>query len=264
MAKRWPKCRIFSKRWDFIVLVLVSAHAKRVGVSRMRDSHFIKLKKYTRLFQILRTIFNNIHLFSVKENIKQHLFDKVKKLQLGHSNTSNIKYKTFKAQKYLTNHKLNNHEVSLLFSLRSRTAYGFKAKFPYNIEQLFPFGCEELDTQEHCILCEKAYPNSLRNPDIVYNDIFSDDSAKQSAVVKLFSNLLERREETSFLNTGPSCCPEGDSNSSHACIGNKYIYIVQCLYQKLQNILMNPHFWYYPRSMYPGKYGKKLHIKTFN
>ena len=117
----------------------------------------------------------------------------------------------------MTNHKLNNHEVSLLLSLRSRTAREFKANFPYNIEQLCPFGCEELDTQEHCLLCEKAYPNSLRNPDIVYDDIFSDDSAKQLAAVKLIATLLERREDTSSLNTGPSCCPEGDSNSSHAC-----------------------------------------------
>ena len=157
------------------------------------------------------------HKSLVKDNIKQHVFDKLKKLQLGHSKISHIKYKTFETQKYLTNHKLNNHEVSLLFSLRSRTAREFKANFPYNIEQLCPFGCEELDTQEHCLLCEKAYPNSLRNPDIVYDDIFSDDSAKQLAAVKLIATLLERREDTSSLNTGPSCCPEGDSNSSHAC-----------------------------------------------
>ena len=51
----------------------------------------------------------------------------------------------------------------------------------------------------------------------IYSDIFSYDSTKQKAVVQLFANLLKRREDTSSFNTGPSCYPERDIDSSHAC-----------------------------------------------
>ena len=47
MLKSAQKCRKVSKRQDFIVSVLLLAHAERVGVSRMRD-----LKKNT--LQILK------------------------------------------------------------------------------------------------------------------------------------------------------------------------------------------------------------------
>ena len=37
LIKRSQKCRKVSKKQDFIVLVLLSAYAERVGVSRMQD-----------------------------------------------------------------------------------------------------------------------------------------------------------------------------------------------------------------------------------
>ena len=154
----------------------------------------------------------------MKRSIKDHVFSKLKNLQKEHSKISQISYQTFEAQGYLKDHKLNNHEVSLLFALRSRTAREFKANFPYNNDQLCPMGCFEMDTQEHCLLCEKLYPKDTRNPTILYSDIFSNDSTKQKAVVQLFADLLERREDTSSFNTGPSCCPERDIDSSHACV----------------------------------------------
>ena len=140
----------------------------------------------------------------VKSAVKEYVFDKLKKLQEGHSKISNICYKNFKVQNYMTNHTLNNHEVSLLFSLRSRTASIFKANFPYNAEQMCPLGCPEVDSQEHCLLCEKLYPKDTRDVSIVYNNIFSDDTTKQAEVVKLFATLLERREDASSSSTGPS------------------------------------------------------------
>ena len=53
-----------------------------------------------------------------------------------------------------------------------------------------------------------------RNSSIDYNDIFSDDSAKQADVAHLFATLLERREEASSFTTGPGCSPHEDSNSN--------------------------------------------------
>ena len=40
-AKSTHKCRKVPKRWDFIVLVLLSAHGERVGVSCMQEFHWI-------------------------------------------------------------------------------------------------------------------------------------------------------------------------------------------------------------------------------
>ena len=150
----------------------------------------------------------------VKHAVKKYVVGKLKKLQEGHNKISAFCYKTFETQRYLTNHTLNNHEISLLFSLRSRTARAFKANFPYHAEQLCPLGCPDIDSQEHILLCEKVYPVETRTSSIEYNDIFSDDLAKQADAAHLFATLLERREEASSLTTGPGCSPPEGSNSN--------------------------------------------------
>ena len=70
-----------------------------------------------------------------------------------------------------------------------------------------PMGCPEADYQEHAMHCEPIYPYISRDTNILYNDIFSDDIMKQAAVTKLYSTLLERREDASALTIGPSNCP---------------------------------------------------------
>ena len=52
------------------------------------------------------------------------------------------------------------------------------------------------DTQEHILSCSqlKLDTNALANSKISYSDIYSDVS-KQKAVVSLFNQLLDRREE---------------------------------------------------------------------
>ena len=78
-------------------------------------------------------------------------FDKLKQTQTGHSKVSHICYKPFQTQEYLKSHKLNNYEVSLLFSLPPRTARDFKCNFCFYVNQLCPLGCSEIDTQEHIL-----------------------------------------------------------------------------------------------------------------
>ena len=89
---------------------------------------------------------------------------------------------------------LNNHEASLLFSLRSETTREFGANFPYNINQKCALGCQELDTPRHCMICpylksEKAHAEA-HIEDIVNEDLFSDILSKQIAVTKLFAALI--------------------------------------------------------------------------
>ena len=107
-------------------------------------------------------------------------------------------------QQYLKSHLFNNHEASLLISLRSRTTREFKANFPYNADQMCPMGCLELNTLEHCLTCDPIYQKETRNNNIKNEDIFSKTVSNQSDVTKLFATLLEKREDASALDTGPS------------------------------------------------------------
>ena len=107
-------------------------------------------------------------------------------------------------QNYLKSHMFNNHEASMLISLRSRTIREFGAKFPYNINQMCPMGCITEDTPEHILVCDHLKSEETRNPDIQYEHIFSDNVVEQAAITKLFVTLLERREDASILKTGPS------------------------------------------------------------
>ena len=77
-------------------------------------------------------------------------------------------------------------------------------------------GCDEIDTQEHCLRCPKTFSSiNSHNYHIEYHDIFSEDLLKQVAVTKLFASLLEKREDASASTTGPMCCP--DSREEGGC-----------------------------------------------
>ena len=86
------------------------------------------------------------------------MFAKLKLKQEGHSKIAHIVYSKYKTQGYMKSHVLNNHEVFVLFSLRSRTTNQFKANFPFNSYQMCPLGCDDLDTPEHCLVCRKIPP----------------------------------------------------------------------------------------------------------
>ena len=77
----------------------------------------------------------------VKEKTNSLMFSELLKEQKEHSKIKDICYTTLTTQKYLKTHLLNNHEVSLLFSLRSQTLKHFKANFPYFSDQMCPLGC---------------------------------------------------------------------------------------------------------------------------
>ena len=152
------------------------------------------------------------HKKMIKNSIRKHVFSNLKEQQTKHSKIREICYKSFKIQDYLKCHILNNQEVSLLFSLRSKTAKEFKANFPYNQNPLCPMGCQIPDSQEHCLDCEKLNCNDTLNRSIKYEDIFSSDIMKQAAVTKLFASLLERREDASASPAGPSLCSGQDDD----------------------------------------------------
>ena len=146
------------------------------------------------------------YILLVKKKINDNVFEKLKIKQKGHSKIKNISYSELKTQGYMKSPMLNNHEASLLFSLRSRTTKDFKANFPYFSNQMCPLGCDELDTPEHCLVCRKLTHGESHLENTSYNDIFSQSVVRQAAVVQLIVSLLERREDASASETGPSNC----------------------------------------------------------
>ena len=68
----------------------------------------------------------------------------------------------------------NNHEASLLISLRSKSTRELRANFPYYTDQICVMGCLELDTPKHCIVCIKLTPIEAQNKDMQYKNLFSD------------------------------------------------------------------------------------------
>ena len=90
-------------------------------------------------------------------------------------------------QPYLKSPLFNNHEASLLISLRSRTNREFKANFSFKIDNMCPMGCVELNTPEHFWTCDPICPKDSRDLNINYEDIFSDSGSKQADATKLFA-----------------------------------------------------------------------------
>ena len=65
-------------------------------------------------------------------------------------------------------------------------------------------GYVELDTPELCIVFVQQIPKEVKDTDFRYEDLFHDSLTKPAAITKLFSSLLEMRQDSSASNTGPS------------------------------------------------------------
>ena len=146
----------------------------------------------------------------IKDRVRQKVFEDLKAIQSSHSKVKDIFYDTFKIQEYMKNHILTNHEISLLFSLRSRTMRSVVNNFGRNIN--CSLGCSKPENQEHWLSCGKTASN--KNTDIVYSDIFGS-LTQQTNVVKLFAQLEEERMELHLVapsspmadNIGPRPSP---------------------------------------------------------
>ena len=90
----------------------------------------------------------------------------------------------------MNSHELNNHEVSLLFSLRSRTFRSVKNNF--GMKLYCSLGCPILENQEHWICCQ--HTNNNKNTQVCYNYLYGN-LQQQIEIVQLYSKLEEEREE---------------------------------------------------------------------
>ena len=120
----------------------------------------------------------------IKKKIRQKVFENLKTVQQSHSKVKDIIYNTFKIQDYMNNHILTNHEISLLFALRSRSVRNVANNFGQ--EKTCSLGCTSPDIQEHWISCSKILAN--QGTIIEYIDIFGNP-CEQTLLVKLFAQL---------------------------------------------------------------------------
>ena len=118
------------------------------------------------------------------------MFEVLKETQSRHTKVSEICYDTFRTQEYMNNHQLSNHEVALLFSLKSRSLWSVKNNFGIKIN--CSLGCPDIENQEHWLLCIKTKVN--KDTHIVYSDIYGGIQ-QQIDVFQLYSRLEEEREE---------------------------------------------------------------------
>ena len=93
----------------------------------------------------------------IKKKVRDQVFIDLKELQKTHSKVKEIQYKTFKLQEYMSTPKLTNQEVSLLFTLRTRTLRNVSNNFGQKKNCVL--GCSTIENQEHWIVCLNTISN---------------------------------------------------------------------------------------------------------
>ena len=106
--------------------------------------------------------------------------------------------KKLEIQKYMTSVLFSNKEVSLLYSLRSRSVdckANFKQKY-LNKSLLCTLCNEVLDDQKHLLSCKILLKNLKTieiSSEIKYEDIFADDEKKQKNITALYMKLIRMK-----------------------------------------------------------------------
>ena len=95
-------------------------------------------------------------------------------------------------QKYFKSKELNANETKTIFKFRTRMS-DVKVNFSSQYVNLnCSLGCDELDSQEHLIICDKIAVN-LKNDNSNYKDLFSNDIQKLKSIAKKLSSALEAK-----------------------------------------------------------------------
>ena len=122
----------------------------------------------------------------------------------SHSKVKHIKYKKLESQHYLSSSLFTNYEVELLNKIRSRNLdlkANFKTKFTFNnISHLKCSlnGCSQIEEQSHILECIPIWQKFNEKYKLMqaanYSDIFSKNIKKQKRITKLYTILLDIRE----------------------------------------------------------------------
>ena len=112
---------------------------------------------------------------------------------------NDIIYTTLQLQKYFLSANMNIKQRNLLFALRAHMV-PVKCNFRRSYEDLTCPVCKdtnEQDSQSHLLQCKILLmgENILVKNRVIYKDLYSSDAVKQSAIVKLFEDLLKKRRK---------------------------------------------------------------------
>ena len=135
----------------------------------------------------------------IKSQVKKSAFKYLLEEQKRHSKVDHIKYEKLEIQPYLCSPLFSRKEQSTLFRLRSRTIPGIRNDFRgmYKDDISCPV-CPPnmlLDTIQNLVTCPTIQAlmqsRGLDSTNLEYQDIFSNDVAKQHLATVLFTQLSE-------------------------------------------------------------------------
>ena len=91
----------------------------------------------------------------IKKNVNDTAFNELQQLKETHSKVRDNYYSDLQhIQPYFTNRKLSFRQISMMFSLRSKTIRNIRCNFPKMFSSLLCPLCKSCeDTQEHVLLC---------------------------------------------------------------------------------------------------------------
>ena len=132
----------------------------------------------------------------VKEQINEKCLEYLNKQKAKHSKVLHIVHEELRMQEYLhPTHAQNTQLSKCIFSARSRML-DFRINFRKKYKDLkCPLGCDTLDTQQHCLHCDKILTSTIETQDTVkYEDLFSKKIEKQLRIGAVLQERIKYRK----------------------------------------------------------------------
>ena len=146
--------------------------------------------------QISKKAFKKVATITIKNEALKHLRNR----QQTHSKVNKIQYVKLQTQSYLTSPLFSDHEAKVIFKLRTEflnCKMNFKFMHPKG-DLKCPLCNTHNDTQQHILECEiirnKVKSSEMLNADIKYEDIYSENIHKMKAIIVVFLNCLNIRD----------------------------------------------------------------------
>ena len=157
---------------------------------------YLLVKKDREMLNVDQTEDEISDMKKVKEAALKHLTNEIVRKEM--TKIKNNKYEKLEAKEYTKHPTISQKQASLLFALRTQRVRGIRANFGgmYPNKECPMEGCTHLDTLPMLLTCPALRTRASDMPTTVcYEDMFSPRVEEQKAAVKMFSRLLEIREE---------------------------------------------------------------------
>ena len=158
----------------------------------------------------------------VTKKVKDEFIRYINDLKRAHSKSEFLECKEIKQAEYIKSPRLSHKEKKLLFKLRSRTL-DVKQNFRNQNNDPWCISCGLFqETQSHLLQCPALAPklNYLTdNNSINENDIYGS-LEKQEKIVKIFSDLLEIRENLQKRHEEEGFSPIGGPSAQFSMAEN--------------------------------------------